>query len=103
MASTRLGPDSLVRQHPAVLSADVGEVVVVLQAEQNAYYDTDSVGADVWRRIVAPTAVSDICRALVAGYDVDPQTCEADVLAFLEEALREGIVSLEDSPAASTA
>jgi len=96
MAETRLGLDSLVKQTPAVLSAEVGDAVVLLHAERNAYFDTDSVGAEVWRLIARPVAVSEICRSLEAIYEVEPGACQAEVLAFLEDALNEGIVEVEN-------
>jgi len=95
MAETRLVVDSLVKQNPAVLSAEVGDAVVLLHAERNAYFDTDSVGAEVWRLIVSPVAVSEICRSLEAIYEVEPGTCQAEVLSFLEDALNEGIIQVD--------
>jgi hypothetical protein len=92
----RLQLNSRVKQNTAVLSAEVGEAVVFLHAERNAYFDTDAVGAEVWRQLATPTTVRDLCDGLRSAYDVDPQTCEADVLAFLEEALNEGIICLVD-------
>jgi len=78
-----------------VLSAVVGEAIVLLHAERNAYYDTESVGARVWQQVAEPTSVADICKKLEEEYDVDSATCQADVMAFLEDALTEGVVILD--------
>jgi hypothetical protein len=64
----------------------------MLHVEKNAYYDTDAIGADIWRRLESPTRVGDLCAALVQRYDVQPEQCEADVLAFLRDAYREGVI-----------
>lgn len=92
----RLDRSSRVKQNPGVLSAEVGEAVVLLHAERNAYFDMDAVGAEVWRRIGEPTAIGDVCQALEALYEVDAATCEADVVAFLEDAVAQGIVLVDD-------
>lgn len=92
---SRLDHNSRLKQHPSVLSADVGGAVVLLHAERNAYFDTDGVGAEIWRRLTTPATVAEICEALRSSYEVEPSTCEADVLAFLEAALAEDVVCIE--------
>jgi hypothetical protein len=95
MGETRLGPESRVRQNPAVLSAAVGEAIVLLHAEKNAYYDTESVGARVWQEIAEPRTVAEVCKKLEEEYEVDAATCQADVIAFLEDAANEGIIVID--------
>lgn len=95
MSKERLTLGVRVVQSQAVLSADVGEVVVLLHTERNAYYDTDAVGAEVWRRIASPVTIEEICASMQEQYEVDRETCQADVLAFLEEGVTEGIVCVE--------
>jgi hypothetical protein len=95
MSEARLGPQSRVKRNAGVLSAEVGEAVVLLHAEKNAYYDTESVGARVWQELAEPIAVDDLCKRLETEYDVDAATCQADVLAFLEDALTEGIIEID--------
>jgi len=95
----RLDLNTRLKQHPSVLSADVGGAVVLLHADRNAYFDTDGVGAEIWRRLTMPITVAEICEALRASYEVEPATCEDDVLAFLKAALAEDVVCID--PAAS--
>lgn len=83
---------SRVRQESTLACAEVGEDLVMLHLERNAYYDTDAIGADIWRRMAEPVVVGELCEALVDVYDVDAETCVRDVLAFLEDAHREGVV-----------
>ncbi len=97
MASvTSITLDTIVARNEALLSAEVGAEVVMLHVENNAYYDTDAIGADIWRRLTEPLRVSDLCGALLQHYDVDRDTCERDVLLFLSEAHREGVVRVVD-------
>lgn len=75
MPESQLTLESRVRQNPAVLSAEVGESVVLLHAERNAYFDTESVGARIWMQLSQPTTVGAVCEALRQEYDVEPSTC----------------------------
>lgn len=81
----------LVRTDTA-LSAEIGEEVVLLLPERNAYYDTNAHGAVIWRALNSPTTVRAICAWLLERYDVDADQCERDVLEFVRQAHREGLV-----------
>jgi hypothetical protein len=86
--------DTVVARNEALLSADVGAEVVMLHVEKNAYYDTDAIGSDIWRRIETPISVNDLCVGLTGAYDVDVETCRRDVFEFLNEAFRERVVRI---------
>ena len=86
--------DTIVVRSDGLVSADVGEEVVMLDVEKNAYYDTDPVGADIWHRLTEPVRARELCDALLQGYAIDRETCERDVLAFLTEAHREGVIRI---------
>lgn len=89
--------DSIVVQAATIASAQVGEEIVMLHLDKNAYYDTDAIGAEIWRRLSQPVLVRDLRDALLELYDVDVQTCEADVFAFLNEACQEGVIRVLES------
>jgi hypothetical protein len=89
---TAITVTTVVQQGEGLVSADVGGEVVMLHIEKSAYYDADPIGADIWRRLSGPVAVRDLCAALIEQYDVDPATCEVDVLVFLTEAYAEGLI-----------
>lgn len=89
-----LTPDTVIERNESLLSAEVGSDLVMLHVEKNAYYDTDAIGADIWRQLERPTRIGDLCAALVERYDVAAAQCEADVLAFLRDAYREGLIRI---------
>ena len=95
-ASEDLTLETVVAGGTSLVSADVGEELVLLHVEKNAYYDTDAIGADIWHQLEQPVRVRDLCDRLVGKYDVDPETCQRDVLTFLSEALREEVVRVVD-------
>lgn len=91
-ASEDLTLETVVASGSSLVSADVGDELVLLHVEKNAYYDTDAIGADIWHQLEQPVRVGDLCDRLVVKYEVDAETCRRDVLAFLSEAVREEVV-----------
>ena len=86
--------DTIVAQSETLVSANIDEEVVMLHIENNAYYNADPIGTDIWHRLAQATTVQALCTALVQAYEVDVETCQADVLAFLNEAYKEGIIHI---------
>lgn len=86
--------DTLVAQAEDVISAQVGDEVVMLRLESSAYYDTDDIGAEIWQRIATPITVRELCDRLMSLYDVPAGQCHADVLAFLRQAFNEGTIQI---------
>ena len=93
---------TLVARSAGLLSAQVGDEVVMLHLERNAYYDIDAVGAAIWDRLASPIRVGDLVDWLTARYDVERDACLRDVVRFLTEAVAEGVVCVVEaaSPAA---
>ena len=75
-----------------VLSSPVEDELVMIDLEQGAYYSLDRVGADIWSRLAEPQAVAALCAQLMQRYEVDQATCEADVLAVLNEMAENGLL-----------
>jgi hypothetical protein len=94
MTETDITLDTVVAQAQDVISAEVEDQVVMLRMDSNAYYDTDDIGAEIWRLIAEPITVRALCDQLMTLYEVEPKACHADVLAFLREAHSEGTVQV---------
>ena len=65
------------------LAARVGDELVMMSAVKGNYIGLTEVGARIWELIDPPRTIESLCEALVAEYDVDPQTCRAEVDSFL--------------------
>ena len=78
------------------VSSDLGEEVVILQLRNGVYYGLDEVGARIWDLIQEPRTVNEIRDLLLDEYDVEPERCERDLLALLEELVAEGLVEVGD-------
>lgn len=72
----------------------MGGEVVILDLKSGNYYGLDAVGARVWTLIEAPTSLADIRRIIMDEYEVDAETCERDILAFVNQMQAVGIVEV---------
>ncbi len=83
-----------IRRSPSLVSANVNDDLVILSIDRGKYYGTQVVGKRVWALLEQPMSVSDINEQLLQQFDVDRQTCEREVRAFVEQMLAEGLVEL---------
>ena len=91
---------SLVQRSSDQIACDMGGEVVVLDLKSGTYYGLDTLGAKVWSLIEQPVSRADIRNAIMAEYDVDAETCDRDVAAFLDRMQAIGLVQVSDaSPA----
>ena len=81
----------MIDEHTAVvrraepLTADVHGETVMFHPEAGSYFALGDVGTRVWDLLAEPRSVIQICDALRAEFDVDPETCRAQVLEFVTE------------------
>ena len=89
-----LSPLSVVVASKDQMASDVGGETIILGLTQGRYYGLDAVGMRMWQLIQTPAAVSDVVRALVAEYEVEPDRCEADLLRLLQKMIDAGLVEV---------
>jgi hypothetical protein len=78
------------------VSADLSGEAAILNLKSGIYYGLDAVGARIWKLIQEPRSVNEINDALVQEYDVDPDRCEKDLLALLEELLSKELIEVKN-------
>ncbi|AGA92228.1 Coenzyme PQQ synthesis protein D (PqqD) [Thioflavicoccus mobilis 8321] len=86
---------SVIRQSEEQVAAEVDGEVVMMSVEQGNYYGLDEVGSRIWQLIETPTTLADLCEDLTKEFDVEPATCEEDVVRFLEELAAQGLVKVD--------
>jgi hypothetical protein len=76
------------------LSCELEEHAVILHLKGGVYYGLDSVGARIWALIQEPKTVDQIKDVILSEYDVEPDQCERDVLALLQELAAEDLIEI---------
>jgi hypothetical protein len=79
-----------------LLEADVNGEIVALHVEKGQCYGMNAVASRVWTLLAEPMAPGEICAKLAEEFDVDPDTCRADVQALLADLKSEGLVRTAD-------
>lgn len=67
-----------------------------MSLQQGVYYGLEDVGARVWELVQQPQHVQDIVEALLRDYAVEDEQCQRDVLALLQQLMREGLIEVRD-------
>lgn len=95
MKKQNISVESIVGQIEDIVASDIDDEKVMMSVEKGQYYGLDPIGSRVWELIEKPVMVAELIDVLLLKYDVDRETCERDVLAFLEELHEDGIVQVE--------
>jgi hypothetical protein len=94
MTNRTITRDSTVAAKRSQSSADLGAETAILDLETGTYFSVDKIGTHVWGLVQEPTTVARICENLLERYDVSPEVCERDVLAFVERLVEVGLVEI---------
>lgn len=73
-----------VRQ-PDLIFTEMGDELVMMSIEQDAYFGLSGAGCKIWELIENPLSLGEIAQALTTEYEVDEETCRADAKAFLTQ------------------
>ena len=79
---------------PNKVAAEMGDETVILDIESGHYFQLNKVGARIWSLIEAPLSVAEICAKLEAAFEVDHDTCRAEVVSFLDTMRGKGLVRI---------
>ena len=74
-------------RNPDLIWTDVDGETVMLSIERGEYFGLGGIGGHIWQLLAEPVTVDEICQSVVAEFDVDADTCRADVSALLMELL----------------
>jgi hypothetical protein len=87
--------DTLVSRADGFSTAPVNDELMMLNVEQGSYYSLDPIAAEIWMLLEQPARVNDLVNQLQKKYNVSPEQCQADVLAFLGELHGHGMILLQ--------
>jgi Coenzyme PQQ synthesis protein D (PqqD) len=85
---------SIIVAAPAVVAADLGREKALLSMTDGVYYALNPVGAAIWDLLQEPRSVEALRDAVVARYEVDPDTCERDVRAVISQLSDWGLIEV---------
>lgn len=90
-----LTADSVLERNNEIMTAEMGEELVMLHIDQGSYFGLDEIGRAIWARIEKPTSLGDLCAALQVEYDAEAGTVETDVKTFITRLTRNDLVTID--------
>jgi len=75
-----------------MMTAPVDNEIVILNMKSNNYISLDAIGRRIWELLENSICVNDLCSQLGTEFEGTQEQICADVLPFLDELEREGLV-----------
>lgn len=85
---------AVVTRRDDLVTAPVGEDLVMMDIDSGTFFTLDDIGTFVWSRLAGPTSVADLLDEIQHNYDVTPEQCEGDVLALLQQMHDRGLIDV---------
>lgn len=82
-----------------VVSTSLGSGLALLDLRTKEYFSLDPVGAFIWETLRRPQRQDELVAAVVGEYDVSPETCAAEVEAFIEALRDADLIEVVDTAA----
>lgn len=73
-------------------AATLGDESVILQAERGLYFGTNALGTRIFELFETPQTPAEVAETLEPEYDVEPEQLRADVEAFVQELIQNGLL-----------
>lgn len=94
MKKNEITTDTIISQIEEIVDSDIDGETVMMSIENGKYYGLDTIGSRIWELIEKPIKVSNLIDTLLDRFDVDRETCEKDVLKFLNELKEDKILAV---------
>lgn len=98
--SQHISNRSIVKRSPNHVATDMAGETVVLDMTSGMYYGMDAVAGTIWNFLDEPRTIEEIQATVLAEYEIDPESCERDVMTFLEALKSAGLVEVVHENAA---
>lgn len=89
-----LSLDSMITLSKDQVSCDLSGETAILGLQSGQYFGLDEVGSRLWSLMEKPQSVRRMRDAVVSEYAVDTETCTQDVLRFLKDLERAGLIEV---------
>ena len=87
---------SIVKRMPDQVSCDLSGEAVILNLNSGMYYGIDEIGALIWAALEEPRTLEYLRETILRDYQIDKETCDRDVMAFLADMHAAGLIEIHD-------
>ncbi|MCM3568203.1 lasso peptide biosynthesis PqqD family chaperone [Neobacillus mesonae] len=87
--------NSIISQSQGNIAADMDGEKVLMSIKNSKYYNLGEIGGEIWSLISKPKSIKEVIDHLTSEYNVGHDDCEQQVITFLKELKKEGLVIIE--------
>ena len=89
-----MNSDTIIARSAQLTSVDVKDETVILDMGSGQYYGLEGVGARIWQILEQPTTFHELCRLVVAEYEVEDGVAEQDIAELVGDLGEKGLVEI---------
>jgi hypothetical protein len=90
-----LSQNQVVTQVEGNIISDMDGEKVMFSIKNGKYYNLGEIGGVIWDLTENPNTPENIINELMKQYDVNQETCENQVMTFMDMLYEEGLISVE--------
>lgn len=87
-------PQTTFMRNQHLLSSEIDEDLIMMDATQNSYFCLNSVGKAIWDFLDTPQTYTDLITQLTQTYDIDTTQCQQDIEPFLQALLKHQLIQV---------
>jgi hypothetical protein len=80
-----------------ILFSEIDQDKVMIDIERGAYFGMNPVAGEIWELLESTHTPQQVIEKLLADYEIDAETCQAETLAVLQRMVRLKLVEVEAS------
>jgi hypothetical protein len=84
----------LLERRGGLIEAEVDGELVALHVENGKCYGFNGTATRIWYLLSEPKSLARLCQDLVEEFDVSAESCEAEILGFVEDLQADGLVEI---------
>jgi Coenzyme PQQ synthesis protein D (PqqD) len=90
--------DTVIARRDDLLTSELSDTeLVMLNIDRSSYYGMEDTAKAIWHHLDEPRSIAAVCARLRTQFAVDQETCEREVLAFVNEMVKEELVHVVEA------
>ncbi|MBF0406255.1 MAG: PqqD family protein [Candidatus Riflebacteria bacterium] len=83
-----------IKSSDELISTPVKDELVMMNVETGKYFGLNHVATTVWQNLQNEISVADLCEKVCSEFEVSPEVCRSEVMAFLETLHQKDLISV---------
>ena len=92
-----LTADQVVSRNTHTASRIIAGEAIILTPQDSKIRNLNETGSRIWELLAEKPTVGDIIQRIHAEFDVNEAQAQSDVMAFLEQMMAKGLVTVQDN------